>query len=328
MNSRTAQLVAATLAFLLIVLVGVTIFVLLSRPPAPRPSPSPSPLPSASASPAVSGSLSPTPTLLPSLIPTPTLVPSALPTETASPEPSATATASPSPSPTPTPSISPTSPQRELTLFAIGLDRRSDPTGVQRSVSFTVDGPSLLTAQLSDVSAGSVRMCLSRQAADPERACRTMRNGVLRRAVFDAGQTTWNVSLIGTSDLASPFVTLTLGFNSLSPTVHLDSFRFNGTTDPHYNGFVVGLTAAADGNLRVQASFDDGQGNPYQYHLVITRTGNSEVLADQAGGPQGSLDVSLGLLGGEAYRVELGEPEVQAGGGLFAVFVDATLTWP
>ena len=323
MNSRVAQVLAATLAFLLIVLIGATIFVLLSRPPTASPTagPSTTPGPSASGSPAVSpsasASLGPTPTLIPTASPSPS--PTLLPTESPS----------PSPSPSPAPSLPPpTSPQRELKLIDVGLDRRSDEAGVQRFVTFVVDGPSLISADLSNVSAGQVRLCLSRQATDPERECRTTRNGGLERAVFDAGQSQWIVSMIGTSDLASPFVTLTVRFNALSPNVQLNSFRFNGTTDPHYNGFNVGLSAAVNGNLRIQASFDDGNDNPYQYHLSITPTAGGPPLVDQNGGPQGSVDLSFAVSGGQGYLVELDEPEDLAGGGQFAVFVDATLSWP
>jgi hypothetical protein len=319
MNSRSAQVLAATLAFLLIVLIGATIFVLLSRPAPPPP---PSVLPSLTVGPSSSG-FSPSPSS-----PPPTLLPSASLTSEPTSSTPATPSPTPSPTPTPTPTISPTSPQRVLRLVGIGLDRRSDPTGVQRSVSFVVDGPSLISADLSGVSAGSVRLCLSRQALDRERECRTTRNGGLERSVFDAGQSQWLVTMIGTSDLASPFATLSLRFNALSANVHLDSFRFNGTNDPHYNGFTVELAAAADGNLRLQAGFDDGNDNPYQYHLSITPLAGGPPLVDQAGGPSGSLDMSFGLTGGQSYSVALGEPEQLAGGGQFAVFVDATLTWP
>ena len=336
MNSRSAQLLAATLAFLLIVLIGATIFVLLSRP-APRPTATPSVLPTTSLgpSPSTGFSPSPSPTPSPTIGPTPTLLPTAAPTETPTSEPSPTTpptpSPTPSPSPTPTPTLPPpTSPQRELTLVEVGLDRRADLEGVERTVTFVIDGPSLISAQLSDVSAGKVRLCLSRQATDPQRECRTTRNGSLERAVFDSGRTEWNVTMIGTTQ-AFPFATLTLRFNALSPSVHVDSFRFNGTVDPHYNGFVARLTAGGDGNLRIQATFadtDQSQDDNYPYHLVITPVGGGPAVVDQTGGPQGSLDVSFGLATGQTYRVELSEPEETAGGGLFAVFVDATLTWP
>jgi hypothetical protein len=221
----------------------------------------------------------------------------------------------------------PTSPQRQFKLLDVGLDRRSDATAVQRTVAFVVDGPSLVTAELSNVSGGRVRMCLGRNAIDPQNDCQTMRNGSISRAVFDAGESDWRVTLIGVSD-GSPFVTLTLSFNADFANVHLDSFRFNGTTDAHYNGFIARLDAVNSDNMNLQASFDDGHDNPYQYHAVITRTSNDEVLLDQTGGPQGSVSISQPLTAGEGYRVELSEPEEFAGGGQFAVFVDATLTWP
>jgi hypothetical protein len=208
----------------------------------------------------------------------------------------------------------------------MGLDQRGTIDGVQRTVAFVVDGPSLITAELSGVSGGRVRMCLGRNALDPQNECQTMRNGSLTRAVFDAGESDWRVTLIGVE--SAPFLTLTLSFNATVANVQLDSFRFNGTIDPHYNGFIARLAAVDGGNLNVQASFDDGHDNPYQYHLVLTRLSDSAVLADQTGGPQGSVSFSNPVTAGEAYRFELSEPEEMAGGGAFAVFVDATLTWP
>jgi hypothetical protein len=340
MNSRSAQVVAALLAFLLIVFIGATIFILLSRPTTNRPTPSPTgtsvavispsgsalPSPSASASPTLTPGLSATPSLPPTVPPTvpPTDTPSLEPTITVPPTPS------PSPSPTPTPSPTlppPTSPQREFRLSDVGLDRRSESSPVQRTVAFVVDGPSLITAELSNVSAGRVRMCLGRNAIDPQNDCQNMRNGSISRAVFDSGESDWRVTLIGVSADVSPFVTLTLSFNATIANVHLDSFRFNGTTDAHYNGFIARLAAVDSGDLSIQATFDDGHDNPYQYTLVLTRLSDNAV-DDRSGGPSGSLNESFPVTTGETYRVELSEPEEFAGGGAFAVFVDATLTWP
>lgn len=207
----------------------------------------------------------------------------------------------------------------------MGLDQRGTIDGVQRTVAFVVDGPSLVTAQLSNVSGGRVRMCLGRNALDPQDACQTMRNGTLTRAVFDTGQSDWRVTLIGVE--SAPFLTLTLSFNAAIANVHLDSFRFNGTIDPHYNGFLARFTAIDSGNFSLQASFDDGHDNPYPYTLVLTRLSDGHV-DDGSDGPAGSVNVSYPVTTGEAYRLELSEPEELAGGGAFAVLVDATLTWP
>jgi hypothetical protein len=333
MNSRSAQLLAATLTFLLIVLVGATIFILLSRPPAPGPSASPTglfPTPTLSPTAGPSSTLAtPTPTATPSLGPTPTLLPTPAPTDTPTVEPTITPTPSPSPTASPTPTPSPTlppstSPQRELTIVDFGLDNRADVTAVQRTVTFGVDGPSLISAQLKGVSSGKARMCLLRNEQDPQRECITVHGGTLTRAVFDSGHTEWNVTVIGASDLVQ-YASLTLEFNALSPDITLDSFRFNGTNDPHNNGFEVVLGAGADGDLRVRAGFD-GASSSYQWHLVVA-VDDTPVL-DQSGGPSSSVDVSTALSNGTVYGVTFSEPEAVAGGGALPALVVARLTWP
>lgn len=334
MSARSAQLLAATLAFLLIVLVGATIFVLLSRPASPRATATPTIRPTGLVSPTASGSAvpSPTPTLAPgetatpTLEPTPTLIPTASPEPTPSEPP--TPSPSPSPSPVPTPTLNPTAPQRELQLINVGLDSRGAEGSIQRFVSFVVDGNSRISARLSNVSAGQVRLCLWRQDVDSQRECRTTRNGALERSVFDAGQTTWNVSMIGTVEQTSPFATLTLSFNTFAPSVTLDSFRYLGTSFNEYNGFAVELPTAAAGDMRVQASFDDGQGGPYPYRLLVTRSSTGEVISDQPGGPAQNVDLSVPLTGPDAFRVELRNTDALAAGGTLAVFVHATITWP
>jgi hypothetical protein len=336
-NSRAAQVLAATLAFLLIVLVGATIFILLSRPPAPGPTVSPTgllPTPTLLPTPGPSATLTtptPTPTAPASLAPTPTLLPTAAPTDTPTVAPTITPTPSPSPTPSPAPTPSPslppaTSPQREVTIVDLGLDRRVDPAGVQRTVSFAVDGPSLISAQLKGVSAGKVRMCLLREAQDPQRECITVHAGTLSRAVFDADRTTWNVTLIGTSqDFAN--ASLTLEFNALNPELHFRNFRFNGTDDPHYNGFQVVLRTETDGNFHLRAEFDDGHDNPYPWHLNLAV--DDTTFFEQSGGPSPSADITTTLTGNTAYSVTFSEPEAVAGGGAFPVLInDAQLTWP
>jgi len=329
MNSRAAQVLAATLAFLLIVLVGATIFILLSRPPVPGPTASPTGLfPTPTLQPTAGPSstlLTPTPTVTASLPPTPTLLPTTTPTDTPTVEPTITPTPSPSPTPSPAPTPSPTlppptSPQRELTIVDFGLDRAVDLTGVQRRVQFFVDGPSLISARLSGVSAGRVRMCMLREAQDPQRECITVRGGTLSRAVFDAGQTEWAVTLIGTSQNFA-YATLTIEFNSLSPDVRLDSFRFNGTNDPRYNGFQVVLGAGADGDLRLRAEFD---GKQLQWHMNVAI--DDATVFDQTGDST-SVDESTALSSGVVYSLTFSEPEAVPTGGLPAL-VGARLTWP
>jgi hypothetical protein len=218
-----------------------------------------------------------------------------------------------------------TSPQREFALVGLGLERITDSEGVERIITFGVDGPSLISVQLSDVSAGKVRVCMSREAQDPQRECQRMRSGTMTRAVFDAGHSDWHVSLIAPDQPEQPFVTATMRFNALSPRVDLVNFRFNGTIDPHYNGFIARLSALDSGDLRLQAEFE---GDSFQWHIQLRRTSDGGLLADDSGGPDPSIDVSYPLTAAESYRVDFTEPEELAGGGTSVAFVHATLTWP
>ena len=328
MSNRSAQVLAATLAFLLIVLVGATIFILLSRPAESGPTPTATPSGAASFTPTVgpssSASVLPTPsasvTATPIVLPTDTPGPTVEPTITPTPSPSPT----PSPAPTPSPTLPPpTSPDREVTIVDFGLDRRTDADAVQRTVSFAVDGPSLISAELKDVSAGRVRMCLLREDTNAERECITARGGTLSRAVFDAGQTEWNVTLIGASENFA-FATLTLRFNSLSPRLVMDSFRFNGTNNPEYNGVQVVLLARSDGNVRLHGDIDGPEGQfPWSFTVAV----DDVVVSDQSGGPSASFDVSAPVSGGTVYTVSFFEPEASTSGGP-ALLTRATLTWP
>jgi hypothetical protein len=222
----------------------------------------------------------------------------------------------------------PTSLERHVAVVDFGIDRRSDLTGVQRTVKFGVDGPSLITARLSGVNAGRVRMCLLRDATNDERECITTRNGTLSRAVFDTGHSDWIVTLIGATDLLGQRGTVDLGFNSLNPYLELDSFRFLGTNDPANNGFTVvfGDNGSSGGTFGFHASIDDGADNPYPWHFRLA-VDDSAVL-EQSGGPSTVVNLSSPIDGGTAYNVLFEEPEPAAGGGATAVFVGARLTWP
>lgn len=331
MNSRSAQILAAALAFLLIVLIGALIFVLLSRPGPTRPTPAPSGSGVAVASPSPSSAL-PSPTL-PSFAPSdaPSAGPSELPSPSLlpSPEPSPTISPSPTPSPTPVPTVNPTTTQREIRFIRVGLDSRLEDTWVERIVTFTVEGQSLIEARTSAASAGGVRMCLWREALDDQRECRSGRNMAISRAVLDAGFTTWHVSLVGPREQISPFVDLTLRFNASEPRVELDNFRYVGTTFAEYNGFLAQFAVASRGGMRVEAEFEDGQNGEYPNHLIIGPVGGAATY-DQDSSPNVSSGFSvIHPIGGRGdWRVELRNPDELAADGLLAVFVRAILTWP
>ena len=359
MNARSTQLLVAGLGLTLVVVVGATIFILLSRPqtpPGPTPTPTgsgvaigsptftPTPLftpsPTLSASPGPTTTLetpTPLPTLSPPLSPTlspspspspsvaPTVSPS--PSPTISPSPTATLepTASPTPSasPTPTPSISPTSPQREFKLIGVGLDSRdAGEQRVERVVAFRIEGPSSVSATVTNASGSGILLCLyeeSESIEDNPGFCSRGRNAMVQRASFAPGSSTWLATLIGTETQQSPRVDLTLRFNAAAPRVELSSFRFVGTQEAAYNGFLAEVPALSDGELRMQADFE---GASESYRLLMERVGGA-TLVDESGSGS-SVDRSTPVTGGSSYRVSLRSTEEVSGAG----FVHAVINWP
>ncbi len=326
MNARSAQALAAVLGFLLIVLIGASIFLLLTQhsprstlAPVTAP-PSPSNLtPSLGTSPGTSPStLEPTPSGPgTTLVSTPT--PSSTPTEPATPTPS------PTPSPTPVPTVNPTSPRRDIRVSALGLDNHDPEVGIARLVTFNVDGPSLITAKLSNVSAGQVRACLWQGDDVLAKTCRTTHGGKLQVATFGAGQTTWHLSLIGNHQQVSPYVDLDLGFNTDQPSVRFDNLRFQGIPIPNYNGLTATVEALADGQLQLNGAFDSG--HQHAYRIVIEQLGpDAATLYDQTGGPNSGFNVSQSATNGVAYRLTVSNPNEQAE--VTAVFLSLTISWP
>jgi hypothetical protein len=341
MNARSAQVLAAVLGFLLIVLVGASIFVLLNRTPS-RPTLSallPSPSASAPISPLLTGGLSSPTGLLPptetpqsgatpteqTATPPPTSTgPTPSPTETPTPPPTEppTPTPSPTPSPTPRPTVNPTAPQRELRLTGVGLDYRNAEGAVERYVTFNVDGQSLISARLSNVSAGHVRICLWQGDNIIDKRCSTVHNGKLTQDVFAADQTTWTVSLIGTDEGVLPVADLTVDFNADSGQATLSSFPFRGTLSPGYNGFVARVDALADGDLGIDASLSAS----VAAHLLIEGLGSDGgALADQSYDQTSAVQAATAVSGGVGYRFTLENPSDATE---VPVFVEATLTWP
>lgn len=358
MNPRSAQLLTAGLGVVLVLVVGATIFFLLSRPanqvgPTPTPSPSavaigsPTFTPSGLLTPTPSASISPlpttpgaTPTLSPALSPSPSASasvapstsPSASPTVSPSPTivPSPTASPLPTPSPTPTlaptptPSINPTAPQREFKVLDVGIDSRSlGERRVERVVSFRVDGQSFVSARVSGATASGFRLCLYGEddpiENDPQ-FCSTSRNAVVTRPKLDSGTATYFATLIGTETNVSPVVDLTLTYNSNSGSATLDNFRYAGTNNPGYNGFTMEIPTAGGASLNFFARFDPG--GSYRYHLVIQQVGGGDVRNDQPADPVAQVSTS-DPVGAATYRLTFENPEATVG-----EFVSSVISWP
>jgi hypothetical protein len=219
----------------------------------------------------------------------------------------------------------PTAPQRTLQVFGIGLDMAclNDPLcdAVPRYVRFNTDGPSVVTATVANASS-SVRICL-RLEPHLMGVCTSTRSGSVQQFTTDSGSDTWTVTVLGKD--AAPTTDLSVQFNANQPSVTLDSFRWVGTSSPDYNGFDAQVDALADGQIGVQASFDDGTNGSYDYHLVIKPVGGAPLM-DQMGGPVGSIDLSQAVTQG-SYRVTFSDPDDTANPG-HAVILTATLSWP
>jgi len=219
----------------------------------------------------------------------------------------------------------PTAPDRTLQLLGIGVDmacgNSTDCNSVPRYVSFNTDGPSLVTVTVSNTSA-PVRVCL-RLEPQLQGTCNTGKNATVQAFTLDAGSDTWTVSLIGRDSAATASVTIQ--FNANQPNATLDSFRWMGTSNPNYNGFDALVGALADGQIHVQAAFDDGTNGAYGYHLVIQQA-NQDPILDQTGGSSQTVDITQPVTMGN-YGITFSDPDSVANPGA-AVFVTTTISWP
>ncbi len=342
MNTRSAQVLAAVLGFLLILLIGTSIFILLNQhqpratlapvtaPPSSSFAPAGPTFPPTSAEPTASEQPSPTPvptrTRKPPPSPSPTASTEPTPTEVPTPTPSPTEPPTPTPSPTPAPTITPTSPQREIRITNLGLDNHDAANGsLPRYVNFSVDGPSLISAHLSNVSAGQVRLCVWQGNDVTQKACRNLHSGVVQQPSFASGASTWHVSLIGTDDQISPYVTLKIDFNALNPSVQVTNLRYQGMPIDNYNGLTAEVDVADDGTLQVDGAFDAGQQHDFQVTIAQLGQGGGTVY-DQSGGPANSFSVPQQVSAGASYRVTIANPNPQAEE--IPVFLSATFSWP
>jgi hypothetical protein len=318
-SDRSAQALAGVLGVLLVVLVSASIFLLLNQH-APRSTLAPVTAPP---SPSVVGPSSVASAATPSLPPTSELSASPPPsspsvtTSSETPTPTPTVTASP----TPTPTLNPTSPQRELQVTDLGLDNHDPEIGsVARYVSFSVDGQSLISARLTSISAGPVRMCLWKGDDVTNKLCAANeRKPKIEQAVFDSGTTTWHLSLIGANNNISPYVTLVLDFNADAPSVHFDNLRFLGTPMPDYNGVAVTVATEGSGTIAVSGTFDPVP--PQAYRVVIDPSG-----FDQTGGSTTGFSLNQPVDAGTSYQVTIENPNTQVEQS--PVFLSAIISWP
>jgi hypothetical protein len=141
--------------------------------------------------------------------------------------------------------------------------------------------------------------------------------------VFDAGQTTWTLSLIGSEQALGPVVDLTLEFNANAPQVTFENLRFQGVPAPNYNGVTAAVDTTGPGELRVAGSFDPGE--QHGYRVVIEEAGVG-VVKDETGGPTSSFFVTHAVEAVTTYRITVSNPNTSAEPA--PVFLRATFSWP
>ena len=210
----------------------------------------------------------------------------------------------------------------------MGLDSRSRSSrGGGVNVLFSVDGPSLISAELSANT--RVRMCLWQGSQVQDKQCRTLKNGRLEQGVFDAGSTAWTLTLIAVPppDILVPTVAdVTLDFNASSPSVTLDRVRFQGQAATNNNGITVGVDTKNSGDLRVDGAFDSPQS--HAAHVVIEQLGDGGgVVYDQTSESVSTFSVTQPVSeAGTSYRVTVSNPNEGLEPG--PVFVKVTISWP
>lgn len=279
------------------------------------------------------GGATPTPSAIARRSPTPGASASVPPSSSLTP----TATPSGVPADTPTPAVAtppvsgsaPTgltrAPDRVVTFVQLGIDNKSAPEAIPRRISFDVDGRGDVSVDLSDITAGTVRMCLwpGDLTTEPsEGDCSVSEGETLTRTPTEAGP--WSVLLAGDTPGRSPTGTLVLRFAATNAVLRLADFRFQGLDSPNYTGFVVRVVAEADGQLNLAAAWDDGLGGDYPYLVVLTDLdGSGEPPIFEGEGDH--AEATREVVEGHTYEVLIQDTQPSV---IDAVFLNATITWP
>jgi hypothetical protein len=300
---------------LALLLIGVFVF-------GGGPGATPSAMPSATATAFAGGSGSPRPSSLAS----PTSVLATAPTPG-----STTSTVPPSDLPTPTASVGGQVPlgdatAREATFSMLGIDDLIAPEAIPRRITFNVEGKGDVAVELSDVTAGTVRMCLYQGDAlvePPEADCIVTEEGSLVRMPTVAGP--WTVWLYGDHPGRSPAATVHIRWAANNALLQLADFRFQGTDSPNYTGFRVRVAPVADGELHLTAAWDDGQGGDYPYEAVLTDLDGRGEEPPLFQGEGDSAEAVRNVVAGNNYEAAIDNTQESV---IDQVLLRATLTWP
>jgi hypothetical protein len=279
------------------------------------PSASPSPTPSSAAlgSNKPSTPASSSPTVRPS-------APSSVPTQW-----STTAGPSDLPSPTATSAELGDAIAREATFSLLGIDDLIAPEAIPRRITFNVEGKGDIHVDLSDVTAGTVRMCLYQGDASvepPDEDCIVTEEGSLVATPTVAGP--WTIWLYGDHPGRSPAATLRIRWAANNASLQLADFRFQGIDSPNYTGFRVRVAPFADGELHFVAAWDDGQGGDYPYLIVLTDLdGSAEPPIVEGDGD--NAEAARAVVAGNNYEAAIDNTQESV---IDQVLLRATLTWP
>jgi len=250
---------------------------------------------------------------------------SAPPTQTLLPSVGPTAPASSGESSAP-PTRLPKTPEREVVFTSLGIDNPVAPEATERQLTFNVDGRGDITSTVSDITAGLVRMCLwpGDGSTFPEESdCVTTPDDVITREAAVAGP--WTVSLTGAQAGRSPAITLVLQFPSTAPQLVLKNIRFQGQDSPNYTGFDMKVTALADGELTIAASWDNGLATNYPYTLSLLDLSVEFEEPVKVEGVSTLAAAERAVIAEHTYQVTITNLQEEI---IEAVFLRATVTWP
>jgi hypothetical protein len=278
-----------------------------------------------------SASASPTPTSVAVGSSTPSAPASGSPTahpSAASPVPTPSSNSAPPsdlPSPTATSSELGDAIGREATFSLLGIDDLIAPEAIPRRITFNVEGKGDIHVDLTDVTAGTVRMCLYQGDASiepPAEDCIVTEEGSLVATPTAAGP--WTIWLYGDHPGRSPAATLRIRWAANNASLQLADFRFQGTDSPNYTGFRVRVTPVADGELHLVSAWDDGQGGDYPYLIVLTDLdGSGEPPIVEGDGDH--AEAARAVVAGNNYEAAIDNTQESV---IDQVLLRSTLTWP
>jgi hypothetical protein len=307
---RTRRLRMWTVASVVLLgLIVVAVIVMLGALGGPGPSPSSGAL--GSRSPGVTPSSAASPSVSPLPSPTSTLFSGATPS---------------TPGATPTLTAEPTklhkAPIREVVFTLLGIDNPVAPEATERRITFNVDGRGDIKATISDISAGLVQMCLSPGDGSIPPAptdCVVTPDSEISRSPTTAGP--WTLILAGAMAGRSPSITLVLHFPATAGQLQLSNFRFQGQDSPNYTGYDMKVTALADGQLDVTASWDGNY--PYTLTLLDLAVEFEEPVVVE--GISHLAAAQRDVVKEHTYEITMVNLQEEI---IPAIFLQSTITWP